>query len=101
MDGSYKVINSWPALSRLANLASGLSKVYFDTGKVIVMEYGSHKNRKVGAYSYNRNTHLLKAVFAQNNLSQTFLVEIKVFENQMIMSGKNNKEPFSVELIKN
>ncbi len=100
LDGSYKVINSWPALSRSANLASGLSKVYFDKGNVIVLEYGTHKNRKVAAYSYNRNTHLLKAVFAQNKLSQTLLVEIKVSKNQMIMSGENNKDPFSVELKK-
>jgi hypothetical protein len=78
-----------------------LSKVYFDAGNVIVLEYGRHKNRKVAAYNYNRDTHLLKAVFAQNNLSETLLVELKVSENQMSMNGENNEKPFSVELKKN
>lgn len=96
LNGVYEAINA----THSASQSIGLTKVFFEAGQVMVLEYGSYKNREVIAYSYDRNTRLLKAVFVKNNLPETLSVVIKTVKNQLTMSGTMNEKPFSVELKK-
>ncbi len=64
------------------------------------LEYGSYKNRQVAAYSYDRDTRILKADFIQNNLPETLSIVAKTIGNQLTMNGAMNEKPFFVELKK-
>lgn len=77
-----------------------LTKVFFEAGQVIVLKYGSYKNRQVAAYSYDRTTHVLKAEFSKNNLPETLMATVKIIKGQLIINGEMNKKNFFVQLKK-
>lgn len=96
LSGVYEVVTAtYPAAQTPV-----LTKVFFEAGHVMVLEYGSYKNRQVAAYSYDRDTRILKADFIQNNLPETLSVVVKTIGNQLTMNGAMNEKPFFVELKK-
>ena len=77
-----------------------LTKVYFDVGNVLVLEYGSSDHRTIAPYSYNRDTHALKATFNQNLTPDLLLATLTLSGNQLIMKGKANQQTIDIQLKK-
>ncbi len=98
LTGVYDVVDNEHTLPFPSKLSAGLSKVYFDLGSVLVLEYGSYKNRRIAAYSYNRDTHVLKADFVNDTQAETLWAELKKVDDRLWMKGKTNGEVFSIEL---
>lgn len=96
LSGVYEVVTATYSAAQ----TPGLTKVFFEADHVMVLEYGSYKNRQVAAYIYDRDTRVLKAEFIQNNLSKTLLVTVKAVENQLNMNGEVNEKAFSAQLKK-
>ncbi|WP_428656762.1 hypothetical protein [Runella sp.] len=101
LSGSYEVVPKRKPFSQSTDLSVGLTKVYFDMGNVVVLEYGNYQNRKMAAYSYDRDTRLLKATFSPDKQNEVMLVTLKNIDNQLYVDGNVNDQLFSVVLKKN